>query len=138
VEKIPPFNVEEAIMDHPVTKLVEQWADAELRGDARAIEPLLADGFSFVGPAGFILDKQQWLGRFSERGLRYTSFRWTGLRVTDHDAVTIVVGVQEQEGDHQGRDISGRFRGTLVVIGADGGQRIAAMQLSPIMAPPGA
>jgi hypothetical protein len=95
-------------------------------------------GFSFVGPAGFILDKQQWLGRFSERGLRYTSFRWTDLRVTDHDAVTIVVGVQEQEGDHQGRDISGRFRGTLVVIGADGGQRIAAMQLSPIMAPPGA
>jgi hypothetical protein len=124
-------------MDHPVTTLVSRWADAELRGDADALEPLIADGFSFVGPAGFTLDKQQWLGRFSERGLRYTSFAWTDLRVTDHDAVTIVVGVQEQEGDHQGRDIAGRFRGTLVVIGSGGSQRIAAMQLSPIMAPPG-
>jgi hypothetical protein len=45
-----------------VLDLGRQWADAESRGDAEALEALLADDFLLVGPLGFVLDKQEYLG----------------------------------------------------------------------------
>jgi hypothetical protein len=46
-------------------KFVEEWAVAEQRGDAAFLEGTLTDDFVGVGPLGFMLNKQQWLGRFA-------------------------------------------------------------------------
>jgi hypothetical protein len=46
---------------------------AEERGDATSLEGVLIGEFVGVGPAGFMLNTEQWLGRFAG-GLSYESF----------------------------------------------------------------
>lgn len=46
-----------------------RWADAERRGDVEALDALLTDDFSAVGPYGFVLDKKRWLDRYVSGGL---------------------------------------------------------------------
>ncbi|MGZ4592962.1 MAG: nuclear transport factor 2 family protein [Actinomycetes bacterium] len=125
---------------HPVHQLVQQWADAEQQGDHATLAHVLADDFVAVGPLGFVLTKEQWLQRHIDQALHYTSLRWTDLQVREHGQAVVVVGVQEQAGDYQDRDISGRFRGTLVALrpdAPDAAWSVAALHLSPIAPPPG-
>src|SRR5215213_7598282 len=54
-----PMTATTAVLD-----LVERWAAAEQGNDAEALDGLLADDFVGVGPVGFVLGREQWLGRF--------------------------------------------------------------------------
>jgi len=124
-------------------ELVQQWADAESHGDRVALNGLLAEDFVAVGPLGFLLDKTAWLQRYADNALHYTAFTFADTQTRQHRDIVIVVGVQTQAGSYHGSDASGRFRVTQVWVprapSAGGEQRrllIAAMQLSPIAAPP--
>jgi mannose-6-phosphate isomerase-like protein (cupin superfamily) len=121
-----------------VRRLGQRWADAELRGDADDLEPLLADDFVLVGPLGFVLDRQQYLGSRRSGDLRHTSFVWEDVHVHVHDRAAVAVGTQTQQTTYQGRDASGRFRVTQFGVERGGRWLLAAMQLSPIAHPPAA
>jgi ketosteroid isomerase-like protein len=98
-----------------VLDLVGHWAAAEQDNDAEALEGLLAGDFVGVGPLGFVLDRDQWLGRFGN-GLENRAFAVEDAQVRDYGAAAVVVGVLAQETSFQGRDNSGRFRLTLVAV----------------------
>ena len=68
-----------------------------------------------VGPLGFVLGRDQWLGRFGN-GLENRSFAVEDAQVRDYGIAAVVVGVLAQETSFQGRDNSGRFRLTLVAV----------------------
>lgn len=108
----------------------QAWAAAERSADTQALALLLHDDFVAVGPAGFVLDKQQWLDRYSEGNLRHEAFTWVPETVREHGPMTvIVVGLQEQRSQYEGHDVSGRFRVTQVFAGE---AQIAALHLSAI------
>jgi len=44
--------------------LVRRWAAAEQDNDPGRLDEVLAGDFHGVGPAGFVLDRPQWLARF--------------------------------------------------------------------------
>ena len=88
----------------------------EARGAAQALGPLLADDFVLVGPLGFMLDKQQYLGSRLSGDLRHESFAWEDVRVGVYGEAAIAVGSQTQRSTYQGRDASGRFRVTQVAV----------------------
>jgi ketosteroid isomerase-like protein len=112
-----------------VADLGQQWADAERTADTQALSRLLTDDFVAVGPAGFALDKQQWLARYDSGDLRHASFTWAPEAVREHGPTTIVIGLQQQSSRYQDHDVSGRFRVTQVFADGD---RIAALHLSTI------
>ncbi|WP_242901980.1 nuclear transport factor 2 family protein [Actinomadura terrae] len=120
--------------EEEVRKLGERWADAERAMDTGALAELLDEDFRAVGPVGYVLTKEQWIGRY-EGGLKVTAFtlRAVGVRVFGDTAIAI--GTQVQEATHQGRPTEGRFRVTQVYLRRDGTWRIASMHLSPQQAP---
>ena len=60
----------------------QQWAAAEAAGDAGALADLVTDDFRLVGPVGFVLDRQQYLGRY-QGGFSPESVTWDDVTVRD-------------------------------------------------------
>lgn len=121
--------------EEQVRQLGERWADAERRGDAEALRPLLADDFVLVGPLGFMLDKQQYLGSRLSGDLRHESFAWDDVGVRVYGEAAVAVGSQTQRSTYQERDASGRFRVTQIAVEQGGRWVIAGIHLSPIAQP---
>jgi ketosteroid isomerase-like protein len=112
------------------------WAAAEERGDTELLAGLAADGFRLVGPLGFVLDRDQWLARYSGGGLVTEKLDWDEVEVRDFGTAAIAIGVHAQVAKHQGNPVDGRFRATHVLVRADDGWRLAGIHLSPIGGPP--
>jgi ketosteroid isomerase-like protein len=118
-----------------LTKLAEDWAAAEQRGDAAFLEGALTDDFVGVGPLGFMLNKQQWVGRYAG-GLSYESFTFDEVDVRIYGDTAVVTGRQKQAGGFQGNDVGGEFRTTLVLVERDGRWLLAGWHASPIAGAP--
>jgi ketosteroid isomerase-like protein len=117
-----------------VLDVVRRWAEAEQHNDAGLLDGLLADDFVGVGPAGFVLDHQQWLQRFGN-GLVNSAFAVEDPQVREYGTAAVVVGVLAQQTTFAGRDNSGRFRITLVAVrGARsrGGWQLANVHIGPL------
>jgi ketosteroid isomerase-like protein len=119
-----------------VLDLVGHWAAAEQDNDAEALEGLLAGDFVGVGPLGFVLDRDQWLGRFGN-GLENRAFAVEDAQVRDYGAAAVVVGVLAQETSFQGSDNSGRFRLTLVAVRPTDRWLLAGAHIGMLQTPAG-
>ena len=121
-----------------VLEFQQRWAAAELAGDTEALATLLADDFASVGPAGFILDKQGWIGRYASGDLKNEQFRWDNASVRAYGDTVVIIGEQAQVSTYQGNPIpGGSLRFTLVAVRTDGEWRGVSVHLSNIMQPPG-
>lgn len=56
-----------------VLERAEEWRKAELQGDVAVLDRLLAGDFIGIGPRGFVLNKEAWLGRHSSGDFKYLS-----------------------------------------------------------------
>jgi ketosteroid isomerase-like protein len=117
-----------------VLALVRRWAEAEQQNDAGLLGGLLADDFVGVGPFGFVLARDQWLGRF-QGGLENRAFALRDPQVHHHGDAAVVVGVLEQETSWQGRDNSGRFRVTLTAVRQADRWLLAGAHIGPLQDP---
>ncbi|HET9318905.1 MAG TPA: nuclear transport factor 2 family protein [Bryobacteraceae bacterium] len=111
--------------------LGDQWAAAELRGDAAALNGLATHDFMLVGPRGFVLTKQQWLERYESGALVNDGFAWSDVQFRIHGGTAIAIGVQAQRSAYRGQPSDGRFRATQVWLD-EGGWKLASVHLSPI------
>ncbi len=108
----------------------KRWADAERRADSDALDALLADDFVGIGPLGFVLNREQWLGRYRSGGLKNKKFDWQDVSVREYGDVAVAVGVQSQQSTWQGRESSGRFRVSQMYVRKGNRWLIAHIQLS--------
>src|SRR6478735_2284647 len=109
------------------------WTRAELNADTQALAALLHPDFIGIGPYGFVLDRDQWLDRFTG-GLAYTAFAFDlDLPVRELGETAVAVGTQRQAGTHRGRPIDGEFRVTHIFTGDE--HRLLGLHLS-LRAPP--
>jgi ketosteroid isomerase-like protein len=118
-----------------VVELLERWAAAEQAGDAAALGSVLHADFVGVGPAGFVLTREQWLVRF-DNGLHNDAFAVEDPQVRDFGDAAAVVAVLAQQTRFAGQDNSGRFRLSLLVVRDDDQWRLAGLQIGLLQAPP--
>jgi len=116
-------------------RFVGEWADAERREDVAFLREALTDDFIGIGPLGFMLTKDQWLGRYAG-GLSYDSFALDEVAARFYGGAAVATGRQSQAGEFQGNDASGEFRATLIFAEQDGRWLLAGLHLSPIAGAP--
>ncbi|HUY49322.1 MAG TPA: nuclear transport factor 2 family protein [Streptosporangiaceae bacterium] len=114
----------------------EKWAEAEREGDVSALDELLSDDFIGVGPLGFLLTKEQWLGRYKSGDLANSQFGWEPTAIRSYGSAAVVIGVQTQQTSYKGQPVDGgRFRGTQVLLSDAGRWQMVSMQLSNLTGP---
>jgi hypothetical protein len=136
----------DTIQEH-LDELVAAVSRAEGAGDAQRLDGVLAPDFTGVGPAGFVLRRNQWMERFAN-GLVNDSFELAELDWRIHEGVAVGIGIQRQRTSYQGHRNDGEFRVSLIAVPArsaesagaggpdDGTWLLLGMHLSPIMARP--
>lgn len=124
-------------MDDSVSSFLQQWAAAERAGDAAALEELLTEDFTGVGPVGFVLSKAAWTGRHSQ-GLRYQAFDVDEVQVRTYGDIAVAVGRDTQRGTAFGHAVPEAARATHVLVRQAGRWRLASLHLSFIAGTPGA
>ena len=122
--------------EEQVRELDQRWVAAEVAGDAAAFDALTVDDFTMVGPAGFVLDKAQSLGRYRGGGFVTHELSWDDVQVRVYGDAAVSIGVHTQRAEFQGNPADGRFRGTHIAVRTGGRWRLAGMHLSPIGGPP--
>ncbi|MBO0880558.1 MAG: nuclear transport factor 2 family protein, partial [Mycobacterium sp.] len=71
-----------------IPELVSRWAEAERNSDARALDALMTDDCTVIGPRGFVLDRQQCLDRYDTGALRTDAFDWSDVSVRNYGATS--------------------------------------------------
>jgi ketosteroid isomerase-like protein len=118
-----------------ILALGARWAEAERHADTSTLNEIAADDFRLVGPFGFVLDKPQWLDRYSSGDLVTSSLDWDDVEVREFGETAITIGRQTQHATYQGRAADGQFRVTQVFIREQGRYRLASLHLSQARPP---
>jgi ketosteroid isomerase-like protein len=113
----------------------QQWAAAEAAGDAGALADLVTDDFRLVGPVGFVLDRQQYLGRY-QGGFSPESVEWDDVTVRDYGTAAITIATVTQKATFAGQRTDGQFRVTHVFVKPGDRWQVANAQYSMIGGPP--
>jgi hypothetical protein len=113
-----------------ILRLQQEFDAAELNDDRDALGRLIAQDFQSIGPRGFMLDKDQWIGR-------HDRFHYAALETSDHevwlyDQAAIVRNVQRNTGVHDGQESRHVVRVSQVWVNQAGEWRLAGIQFSPL------
>lgn len=119
-----------------VREVGRRWAEAERQADVAALDELSVDDLTLVGPAGFVLTKEQWLDRYRTGALVTRSLAWDDIKVRDYHDVAVAIGVHTQQAAYQGHPADGRFRATHIYLNRNGRWLLAGLHLSAIAGPP--
>src|SRR6266853_1533094 len=87
---------------HDIEAFLTEWTAAEQSGDAAALDKLLTDDFTGVGPLGFTLSKQDWLDRHAAGDLTYRTFELADIAVRRYGDTAVVIAKQSAAGAYRG------------------------------------
>ncbi len=122
--------------DAEIVRRADEWIAAELRGDTSFLERTLADNFAAVGPLGFMLTKQEWIGRHRSGNMKYRSLDLTEVSTRVYGDAAVLIGRQSQDATFQGNDVKAELRTTAVFVRQGGEWKLVGVQMSPIGQPP--
>jgi MarR family transcriptional regulator, transcriptional regulator for hemolysin len=118
-----------------IDELLTAWAESEHDADVHRLDTLLTDDFAGIGPVGFVLDKNAWLGRF-EMGLHYEYLELDEVATHRHGDTAFVVARQHARGNAGPDPIPTDLRMSFTVVrDSDAAHRITGMQYSFIGPP---
>src|SRR5438445_2647754 len=120
-----------------VLELAEEWGQAELRGDVAVLDRILAADFIGIGPRGFVLNKQSWLGRHASGDFKYLNLEQRDPILRTYTDSAILLVTEENKTMNKSQPVSASaIRATYTFVRIRGSSRLAGAQSSPIPAPP--
>lgn len=90
-------------MRDDVEALLRDIAEAEIRGDASLYEQLCNAAFRAVGPVGFVLDRQQWIGRFHSGKYVCTRYQLSEVSLVESGDVVLALARADIEASFEGK-----------------------------------
>ena len=117
-------------MQAHIRDLQRAFDEAEVNSDIEALNTLLADDFRSIGEQGYVLDKQQWLGKFAD--FHYTRLESSEVDVCLYGATAIVRCVQRCQSTWRDAEMSLTGRVGQVWVQLTEGWKLAGIQFSSI------
>ena len=119
--------------DAVIRQLEMKVAAATEHNDADALAPYLAPDFTFVNPAGLLVNKEQFLANFRTGRLRNTAYKVDEMQVRVYGTTAIVTYRSTVAGTAGLQDAAPQRRRTTVLIKREGRWLIVAQQSTPIL-----
>jgi hypothetical protein len=118
-------------MQDTIRKLQQDFDDAELHADRERLKQLIAEDFLSIGPKGFVLNKDEWIGRHVH--FKYHALDTSEMDVRLYDKTAIVRDVQKNRATYQDQTVQLTVRVSQVWVKQEDGEwRLAAIQFSPM------
>jgi hypothetical protein len=118
-------------------ELAENLRQAELSADVPFLERVLTADFVGIGPRGFVLNKEAWLGRHRSGDLKYESIERDDMALRTYTDAAILTAREIGKTFYKGQEVSvGALRATYTFVRRGGNWRLAGVQFSPIMGAP--
>ena len=122
---------------HEIDQLEDEWRNAILTSDIKAMNSLLADDYMAITAYGTIENKDQTLAGLRSNVIHVTSLTISERRVRFYEKTAVVTSLAEVQGTNaEGNDISGRYRYTRVYVrDAQGEWKIVSFEASRVREP---
>jgi hypothetical protein len=117
-------------MEDVIRARQREFDRAELGADDGALRRLIADDFQSIGPKGFVMDKEAWVGRHVH--FKYLALETSELTVRCYDRAAVARFVQRNRAVYQGREMEHTTRVSEVWVEQGGAWRLAGIQFSPM------
>ena len=111
-----------------VQKLEAQRFDAMVRGDAAALDGLLADDLVYTHASGKVDSKTSFIDDIKSGQLRYKSFRPEEPKLRVYGDTAVATGLASVEVNNHGQELSMKLRYTDVWVNRGGQWRMVAWQ----------
>jgi len=123
--------MEDAMQD-TVHALQDQVNAALLGGDWEALNSLIAPDARIIGPKGFIIDRDTWIGVHKESGYQQVRLEPTETETHAYDNAGIRFDLVDSECRYKGETITGRFRVCQVWVTDHQRWQLAAVQYTSL------
>lgn len=119
-------------MEDKIRTLQDRVNEAMLGSDWGTLNELIAPDARIIGPRGFIISRDEWIGAHQESDYKQVRLEATETDVHAYDNAGIRFDVVESECTYKGETITGRFRVAQVWVTDRGRWQLAAVQYTAL------
>jgi ketosteroid isomerase-like protein len=117
--------------EQQLKKIEQDWADAYVKRDPAIAQRITADDFVFVGPAGNIVNRNDYVKEMTGDTV-FTAFKFDELKVRIYGDAAVVVGVANISAKAKGEEESGQYSFTDVFMKQKGEWKAVSGHVTPV------
>jgi ketosteroid isomerase-like protein len=121
-------------MGKSIRELQDDFHAALLRGDAGVLDNMVADECRIIGPKGFYINRDEWIGTHKDSDYEQVRLESRDVELRTYGDTAIRWEVQDSRCVYKGETIDGLFRVTQVWIRQTDRWRLAALQYTSLPA----
>jgi uncharacterized protein (TIGR02246 family) len=119
-----------------IDQLEDEWRNAVLNSDAKAMDSLLAEDYMAITPAGTLRSRDEALQNMRSGSEHFTSVTITDRKVRFYGTTAIVTSLATIQGSTSGGQVTGDYRYTHVYVRtAEGQWKIVSSEASHVRNP---
>jgi uncharacterized protein (TIGR02246 family) len=102
--------------EQEIKEVINQVREAQLKGDAAALNRFLADEYTFTNPFGEVLNKSETISEHTSGALKFHTMNMDDVRLQVYGDAAVATSQVTIKGQRGGHDISGRYRATWMLV----------------------
>jgi uncharacterized protein (TIGR02246 family) len=121
---------------HEIDQLEDEWRNAVLTSDAKAMDSLLADDYMAITPSGTLQSRDEALQNLRSRRVHITSLTISDRKVRFYGATAVVTSLASIEANTPDGQVTGDYRYTRVYVrNAEGVWKVVSFEASHVRNP---
>jgi ketosteroid isomerase-like protein len=121
-----------AIAEREVRNVLKQMIDADLHGDAAALDRTTTGDYTITRDNGVVRTRAETLQGIKDGSTKFESFDYSDVRVRVYGETAVVTFRETIKGSRAGKDMSGEFREVRVFVKRGGNWRAVLAQRTRI------